>query len=56
MPVDAVFRDQSGKEFNEFIPVDFVLGPYLKDLQATADAHCSKRDGEGKHASCPVSD
>ena len=51
MPVDAVFRDQSGKEFNEFIPVDFVLGPYLKDLQATADAHCSKLDGEGKHAS-----
>ncbi len=50
MPVDAVFCDQSGKEFNEFIPVDLVLGPYVRDLQATADAHCSK--AEGKAAVC----
>lgn len=45
MPVDAVFCDQSGKEFNEFIPVDLVLCPYVRDLQATADAHCSKAAG-----------
>ncbi|KAL0048664.1 hypothetical protein WJX82_008172 [Trebouxia sp. C0006] len=45
MPVDAVFCDQSGKEFNEFIPVDLVLGPYVRDLQAAADAHCSKAEG-----------
>lgn len=52
MPVDAVFCDQSGKEFNEFIPVDLVLGPYVRDLQAAADAHCSK--AEGKAAVCIV--
>ena len=52
MPVDAVFCDQSGKEFNEFIPVDLVLGPYVRDLQAAADAHCSK--AEGKAALCSV--
>lgn len=46
MPVDAVFCDQSGKEFNEFIPVDLVLGPYVRDLQAAADAHCSKAEGK----------
>jgi len=46
MPLDAVFCDHSGKEFNEFIPVDLVLGPYVRDLQATADAHCSKTEGK----------
>ena len=53
MPVDAVFCDQSGKEFNEFIPVDLVLCPYVRDLQATADAHCSK--AAGKVAVCNFS-
>lgn len=48
MPVDAVFCDKSGHEFNEFVPVDFVLGPYVRDLQATADAHCSAPNAEGK--------
>lgn len=51
MPVDAVFCDKSGHEFNEFVPVDFVLGPYVRDLQATADAHCSAPNAEGLQAS-----
>ena len=38
MPVDAVFCDQSRREFNEFVPVDLLLGPYLKDLQCSAAA------------------
>lgn len=36
MPIDAVFRDQSGREFIEFVPVDLLLGPYMKDLQSSA--------------------
>lgn len=43
MPVDAVFCDQSRQEFNEFVPVDLILGPYLQDLQssaATVDTVC----------------
>ena len=46
MPVDEVFCDRSGQRFNEFVPVDFVLGPYVRDLQANAEAHCSKADGK----------
>lgn len=38
MPVDAVFCDQSGREFNEFVPVDLLLGPYMNDLQSSAAA------------------
>lgn len=38
MPVDAVFCDQSRREFNEFVPVDLLLGPYMNDLQSSAAA------------------
>lgn len=38
MPVDAVFCDQSRRDFNEFVPVDLLLGPYLQDLQSSAAA------------------
>ncbi|KAL3160748.1 hypothetical protein ABBQ32_010657 [Trebouxia sp. C0010 RCD-2024] len=38
MPMDAVFCDQSRRDFNEFIPVDLLFGPYLQDLQSSAAA------------------
>lgn len=48
MPVDAVFCDQSGREFNEFVPVDLLLGPYLNDLQSSAAAVDSAVASEGE--------
>lgn len=47
MPVDAVFRDHSGRDFNEFVPVDLLLGPYMRDLQTNAAArdHVVKSEG-----------
>ena len=51
MPVDAVFCDQSGREFNEFVPVDLLLGPYMKDLQSSAAAVDTVLTSEGKGVS-----
>lgn len=50
MPVDAIFCDQSGREFNEFVPVDLVLGPYMKDLQSSAAAVDTVVTSEGESA------
>ena len=50
MPVDAVFCDQSGRDFNEFVPVDLVFGPYMKDLQASAAAVDTAVTSEGESA------
>ena len=51
MPVEAVFRDHSGRDFNEFVPVDLLLGPYMRDLQTTAASidNVVKSEGEGWH-------
>ena len=48
MPVDAVFCDRSGREFNEFAPVDLLLGPYVKDLQSSAAALDAVANPEGE--------
>ena len=48
MPIDAVFRDQSGREFIEFVPVDLLLGPYMKDLQSSAAAVDNVVTSEGE--------
>ena len=47
MPVDAVFCDRSGADFNEFVPVDLLLGPYMRDLQSNAAASHSSVATEG---------
>lgn len=39
MSVDNCFRDTEGKTFNEFMPANLVLGPYVNELQAAADMH-----------------
>lgn len=48
MPVDAVFCDQSRREFNEFVPVDLLLGPYMRDLQSSAAALDSSVASDGE--------
>ena len=46
--MNQVFCDRSGQQFNEFVPVDFVLGPYVRDLQANAEAHCDHSYNKGE--------
>lgn len=53
MPVDAVFCDQSGREFNEFVPVDLLLGPYMRDLQSSAAALDTSVASEGTSVRLP---
>lgn len=37
--VDNVFRDTSGRAYNEFTPVGLVLRPYMHELQSAAEAY-----------------